>query len=208
MSERIDPTLTPIKDKHERASAEFWEDRVKRLGNHKSPFLDMPQEEIDAFTARHRQWIEPWTAGKRVLEIGCGYGRSMYMFRNAETYVGIDCVESLIEEAKEKFKEVFGGRVDHNKRARKEDRYDDQLPWPGYVFKRDLREDGFGGLPMYINDWSPLGFHPKFDICVAVAVISSVEPYFHDLRRRIFESLEPGGVILWLEEDYTRIDYK
>ena len=177
LTEKIDPTLTPIKDKNERASVEYWNNRVKTAGNHKSPFLDKPQKEIDAFTARHRGWVEPWVKGQRVLEIGCGYGRNMEMFREASFYVGVDCVKSLAAEARAKYREVFP-----------------ELPSGGGVYEMDLRNEEF------------LGFN--FDICVAIAVISSVEPYFHDLRRKIMEVLRPGGVILWLEEDYHRVDYK
>ena len=172
-----DPTLTDIKDKHERASAEYWVDRVSRLGNHKSPFLDMPQEEIDVFTARHRQWVEFWVKGKDVLEIGCGYGRTMDMFRSTKTYMGLECVPSLLEEARKRYDEVFSAFDVH-----------------GGVAKSDLRIEKFDGF--------------SFDICVAIAVISSVEPFFHDLRRRVLNALRPGGVILWCEEDYHRIDFK
>lgn len=174
----MDPTLTDIKDKETRASKEYWVERVRKAGNHNSPFMYMPQEEIDAFTARHRQWIEPWVKGKKVLEIGCGYGRNMDMFKEASFYCGVDCVKSLVSEAKENYRRVFSH------------------PWPsgGGIFEMDLRNGDF------------LGY--SFDICVAIAVVSSVEPYFHDLRRKIKEVLVPGGVILWLEEDYTRVDYK
>jgi len=173
MTEKIDPTLTEIKDKHERASAEYWVDRVNGLGNHKSPFLDMPQEEIDAFTERHRQWVEPWVKGKSVLEIGCGYGRNMELFRGAKWYNAIECSDSLIKEARSNYNMYFGGTG---------------------VFFGDLRTHDFKVF--------------DFDICVAVAVISSVETYFHDLKKRLLKAINPGGVILWLEEDYTRIDYK
>jgi len=176
---RIDPTLTSIEDKHERASAEYWNKRVQGVGNHKSPFLDMPQEEIDSFTARHRQWIEPWVKGKRVLEIGCGYGRNMEMFKGASFYVGIDCVKSLVSEAKENYRRVFPAPYQSG----------------SGVYNIDLRNKPFYG-------WAP------FDICVAIALISSTEPYFHDLKRKVMETLRPGGVILWLEENYTRVDYK
>lgn len=176
--EKIDPTLTDIKDKHTRASAEFWEERVRTLGNHRSPFLDMPQEEIDRFTARHRNIVETYVEGQRVLELGCGYGRNMDMFREASFYVGVDCVKSLVSEAKSNYIKVFPGPIRSG----------------AGIYNIDLRTQPFDG-------WT-------FDICVAIALISSVEPYFHDLRRRAMEVLRPGGVILWLEEDYTRIDYK
>ncbi len=179
--EKIDPTLTDIKDKHERATAKYWVDRVSKLGNHKSPFLDMPQEEIDAFTVRHRQWIEPWVKGKDILEIGCGYGRTMDMFVGAHTYVGVECVPELIEEANKKYKELFLSNRNYQRGVHQ-----------GDLSTLDFR----------------LGGHFEFDICVAIAVISSVEPFFHDLKRRIGEVLRPGGVILWLEEDYHRIDFK
>ena len=176
---KIDITLTDIKDKETRSKVGFWEIRVAEMGNHKSPFLNKPQEEIDAFTEQHRQWVEPWTIGQRVLEIGCGYGRNMDMFKEASYYVGIDCVKSLVSEAKENYRRVF--------------------PPPHQsgsgIYTMDLRNDAF-------NWWAP------FDICVAIALISSVEPYFHELRRKVKEVLRPGGVILWLEEDYTRVDYK
>lgn len=175
----MDPTLTEIKDKETRATAEYWRDRVQKVGNHKSPFMDKPQEEIDAFTARHRQWVEPWVKGKKVLEIGCGYGRNMELFKGAEFYVGVDCVKSLVSEAKENYRRVFPAPCQSG----------------AGVYDIDLRNEAFYG-------WYP------FDICVAVALISSVEPYFHDLRRKVKEILRPGGVILWLEEDYTRVDYK
>lgn len=172
-----DPTLTDIKDKETRASKEYWVERVRKAGNHNSPFMYMPQKEIDAFTARHRQWVEPWVQGKAVLEIGCGYGRTMDMFKGAKSYIGVDCVPSLIEEARKNFDVVFG-------------------------------EAGIGGV-----FWADLKNGKEletftFDICVAIAVISSVEPFFHDLKGKILRMLRPGGVILWLEEDYTRIDYK
>jgi len=182
MKERIDPTLTDIKDKHERASAEYWCERVQKLGNHKSPFLDMPQEEIDVFTTRHRKWIEPWVKGKRVLEIGCGYGRTMDMFTEANSYVGVECVRALVEEARENYNRLFNGHPTF---------------YSGGIAVGDLRDFDFSG---------DAGL--SFDICVAIAIISSVEPYFHDLKRRIFESLDPSGAILWLEEDYHRIDFK
>ncbi len=176
--ERIDPTLTDIKDKHTRASAEYWRDRVAQVGTHRSPFLDMPQKEIDAFTERHRQMVEPWVKGQRVLEIGCGYGRNMDMFKEAKLYVGIDCDKRLVSEAKANFRRVM------------------PHPWASGsgIHNIDLRTEPFHG-------WT-------FDICVAIALISSVEPYFHELRGKVKEVLRPGGVILWLEEDYTRIDYK
>jgi len=175
---KLDPTLTEIEDKETRSTVGFWEIRVAEMGNHKSPFMNKPQEEIDAFTEQHRQWVEPWTVGQRVLEIGCGYGRNMDMFRNASFYVGVDCVKSLVSEAKENYRRVF------------------PAPYPsgGGIYLADLRNDPFLG-------WT-------FDICVAIALISSVEPYFHELRRKVKEVLRPGGVILWLEEDYTRVDYK
>ncbi len=178
---KIDPTLTEIEDKETRSTVGFWEIRVAEMGNHKSPFLDKPQEEIDAFTARHRQWVEPWVKGKDVLEIGCGYGRTMDMFTKVRTYVGIECVPELIKEAKKRYKELL-----------LENKY-----YQGGVYQADLRTVDFR-----------LGGHFEFDICVAIAIISSVEPYFHDLRKRVLEVLRPGGVILWLEEDYTRVDYK
>lgn len=174
----MDPTLTEIKDKETRASAEYWIKRVEEVGNYRSPFMDMPQKEIDSFTARHKQWIEPWVKGKRVLEVGCGYGRNMELFKGAKFYIGVDCVKSLVSEAKSRYREVFSGRFESG----------------GGVYEMDLRNEAFYGF--------------TFDICVAVAVISSVEPYFHDLKRKIMETIRPGGVILWLEEDYTRIDYK
>lgn len=174
---KTDPTLTEIEDKEIRTSAEYWVDRVKEAGNHKSPFLDTPQERIDAFTARHRQWVEPWVAGRDVLEIGCGYGRTMEMFRNAKSYIGVDCVPSLIEEARKNFGVVFGESGE------------------GGVFWADLKD----GKELETF---------TFDICVAIAVISSVEPFFRKLKGKISRMLRPGGVILWLEEDYTRIDYK
>ncbi len=174
---KIDPTLTEIEDKETRSTVGFWETRVSEVGNHLSPFLNKPQEEIDAFTARHKLWVEPWVKGKKVLEIGCGYGRNMDMFKEASFYLGTDCVKSLVSEAKEKYRKVFPKMVSG-----------------GGVIEMDLRKDEF------------LGY--SFDICVAIAVVSSVEPYFHDLRRKIKEVLVPGGVILWLEEDYTRVDYK
>ena len=169
----IDPTLTEIKDKETRASAEYWVDRVNKVGNHKSPFMDKPQEEIDFFTARHRKWVEPWVAGKGVLEIGCGYGRNMEMFRSAKWYNGLECSDALIEEARRNYNMYFGGIG---------------------VFFGDLRTDDFKGF--------------DFDICVAIAVISSTEPYFHDLKKRLLEAMNPGGVILWAEESYIRVDYK
>lgn len=174
---RKDLTLTEIEKKEVRASVEYWKERVNAVGNHKSPFLDTPQEEIDAFTARHRQWVESWVAGRDVLEIGCGYGRTMDMFRHAKTYMGLECVPSLIEEAKKRYDKIFP-------------------VWEiqGGIAISDLKIEKFDGF--------------TFDICVAIAVISSVEPFFHDLRRRIKNVLRPGGVILWLEEDYIRIDYK
>lgn len=177
MTKMIDPTLTEIEDKETRASSGFWSIRVAEVGNHKSPFLNKPQEEIDAFTDRHRQWVEPWVAGKDVLEIGCGYGRTMDMFKDAKSYIGVDCVPELIEEARKNFDVVFGE------------------VGLGGVFHSDLRNT---------KELEPY----TFDICVAIAVISSVEPYFHELRKRIKNVLRPGGVILWLEEDYTRVDYK
>lgn len=175
---RIDPTLTEIEDKETRSTVGFWEIRVAEMGNHKSPFLNKPQEEIDAFTERHRQWVEPWVKGQRVLELGCGYGRNMEMFKEAKLYHGVECVKSLVSESKENYRRVF------------------TPPYPSGsgIFRMDLRKDEFLGM--------------TFDICVAIALISSVEPYFHELRRKVKEVLRPGGVILWLEEDYTRIDYK
>ena len=172
---KIDPTLTEIEDKHERCGVEYWEKRVAAVGNHRSPFLDKPQEEIDVFTNRHRELVKFWTLGKGVLEIGCGYGRNMDMFRGSKWYAGMECCHSLIEEARVNFTRVFPGK--------------------GLgVFHGDLQTFDFTG---YEND-----------ICVAIAVISSVEPFFHDLRKRILDILNPEGIILWLEEDYTRIDYK
>lgn len=184
MSEKINPTLTEIEDKETRSSTKYWNDRVAQAGNHKSPFLDKPQEEIDAFTARHRKWVEPWVKGKGVLEIGCGYGRTMDMFAGARSYVGIDCVSALVEEAREKIKEVFPKHYPRMSHARH-----------AVVLQEDLSD--FSWV------WSG-----KKDICVAISVISSVEPFFHDLRRKILNALRPSGVILWLEEDYTRVDYK
>ena len=176
----IDPTLTEIKDKETRSRKEYWVDRVQKVGNHKSPFMDKPQKEIDAFTARHRQWVEPWVAGREVLEIGCGYGRTMDMFRHAKRYIGVDCVPDLLDEARVKFVEVFKGE-----------------PRGGSgIMKVDLR----GNYPL-LSSYT-------FDVCVAIAIISSVEPYFHELKRNMLNLLRPGGVILWLEEDYTRVDYK
>lgn len=177
----IDPTLTEIEDKHTRASVEYWKSRVRTVGNHKSPFLDKPQEEIDSFTERHRRWVIPRVQGKDVLEIGCGYGRNMDMFTGVRSYMGLECVPELLEEARANLIRVFG-------------KNDMRVG----VHLTDLRTSTFGADAKYY----------EFDVCVAIAVVSSVESYFHDLRKRIMDSLRTRGFILWLEEDYVRMDYK
>ena len=173
-SDKIDPTITEIEDKHTRSTVEYWRQRVKEVGNHRSPFLDKPEEEIAAFTERHRGWVIPWVLNKDVCEMGCGYGRNMDMFTGAKTYMGFECVTELLDEAAINLKRVFKG----SPRA-----------------------------SLHLVDLRDYAFSVEFDICVAIAVVSSVEPYFHNLRKRMLESLRSGGVILWLEEDYVRIDY-
>ena len=175
-------TLSECKDKELRASQEFWQERVERVGTHKSPYLHTPPERIEVFTKRFESLIREHVANKDVLEIGCGYGRNIKAFSNCHQYVGIDFIPELIDEAK---KNAIPSKVRHVGGAF----------YPQFSFKC-----------MNLRDLEP-GMH-KFDIVVGVSVITSVEYEFPKVLDTLKAVLKPGGYILWLEEEWYRIDWK
>jgi ubiquinone/menaquinone biosynthesis C-methylase UbiE len=118
-----------------------------------------------------------------VLEIGCGYGRLLDIY--AETccsYVGVDFVPALVEEAQ--------NRLDK-------------------ILKHE--EDYVGGLKMEVReaDLRNLPFEDEtFTAIVGVTTITSVECNFPQVLDELKRVLKPKGFILWLEEEWMRIDYK
>jgi SAM-dependent methyltransferase len=179
-------TLSECADKKVRSGQSFWAERVAEVGNHKSPFLDTPQEKIDTFTELHNEWIRAYCtrsdmvvgSGKDVLEICCGYGRNMMAFRDVKSYIGIDFVPELIEEAKQRAS-------------------DENL----YEFHFDFRVMSVRDIP---KEWNE-----KFDLVVAVAAVTSLEHEWAKVLASLKATLKkPGQPILWLEEEWMRMDFK
>lgn len=102
-------TLSDCDDKVIRAGQQYWIDRVAQVGNHRSTFLDTPQERIQAFSNRHAKMIQIYCTGKKVLEIGCGWGRMLKAFSGVQSYLGVDFVPDLIKEAKERAEVLYDG---------------------------------------------------------------------------------------------------
>jgi ubiquinone/menaquinone biosynthesis C-methylase UbiE len=176
-------TLSECQDKEERSRKAFWEARVAKFGNHKSIFLDTAEERIKKFTENHIRLIYQMLEDEDVLEIGCGYGRLLDIY--AETccsYVGVDFVPALVEEAQ--------NRLDK-------------------ILKHE--EDYVGGLKMEVReaDLRNLPFEDEtFTAIVGVTTITSVECNFPQVLDELKRVLKPKGFILWLEEEWMRIDYK
>jgi ubiquinone/menaquinone biosynthesis C-methylase UbiE len=173
-------TLSECADKVERSKKEFWEARVAKSGNHKSPFLDTAEERIKAFTENHIDLLYQMLDGLDVLEIGCGYGRLLDVFSEVcNNYMGVDFVSALVEEAQSRIqKGIEDGKYDYN---------------------MEVREADFRDLPF--EDES-------FDAVVGIATITSVEHNFPQVLEELKRVLKPHGFILWLEEEWLRIDYK
>jgi SAM-dependent methyltransferase len=167
-------TLSECEDKEDRASIEYWEKRVKEEGTHGSIFLTTPSLVVDNFTERHKSILPSHVLNKSVLEIGCGYGRMLDSFVGCRSYIGIDFVAPLIDEAKE-------------------------LAKGNPKFKYEC---------MSFRDLSPETFNYKFDIIVGIAVITSVEFEFPKVLKILKSVLKDDGYILWLEEEWYRIDFK
>lgn len=166
-------TLSECENKKERSTKKFWEDRLKEVGVHKSPYRETPEEKIDNFTKRFDKLIKEHTANKEVLEIGCGYGRNLSSFDLCTNYTGIDFIPDLIHEAICNIK-------------------DSKKFYVATMNLRDLKSNTFSHL---------------FDVIVGVSVITSVEYEFPKVLKILKSVLKPEGYILWLEEEWYRIDW-
>ena len=78
-----------------RQSKDYWNKRVRQSTDLKA--MVFADNRFDEFNRRTREALKPYQ-DKKVLDVGCGYGRVSDMFEN---YLGIDPSEEMIKLAKE-----------------------------------------------------------------------------------------------------------
>lgn len=152
------------------ATKEGWEERIREHGTTHSTFLETPQVRINEFTEHHMNILKQFAVGKRVLDVGVGWGRiSQTVARMAGSYIGVDFMPTLIEKARE------------------------SMP----------------GLDFRVADAKALPFSDEsFDVVIATTCLSSFATVFDETLKELKRVLRHDGFILFLEENFARIDWK